>query len=198
VSVIAVDLALLRGPVDLNLLVAVPVLQAGLLRVVSTRGTIRPFWVGFEAFGWAGVVAIRLGAGRLWYPFVEERIIDVIRVIEASRPGLGRPVGAFVLGDDTLVGLIPISSVAGLPVLLLALLGGRLVSRRGEWRGGRGGLSTNPAGRSMRTVRDSTDRGREGKPGVFRDTGFLRGRRHQPEPPQKPGLEEQTGFLLML
>ena len=61
VAILAVDLAALARtlPVIPNpgLVIMVVILQVGLFRMVSRSGSKRAFWIGFEAFGWAYVLA---------------------------------------------------------------------------------------------------------------------------------------------
>jgi hypothetical protein len=139
VAFIAVDLFILRrDAIDLSLLVAVPVLEIGLLRVISSRGIVRPYRLGFVVLGWAGVVAFWLGVGSLWYPYIEEQIILALQAIEIRHPDVVRSIATVLWLEntpfkDTLPGLVPFSLVAGLPIFVLALIGGRLAA----WRAGR-------------------------------------------------------------
>ncbi len=144
IAIIAIDLAYLQqGVFHLYLLIAVPVLQTGLFWVVSSRGVIRPFWVGFEMFGWAGVIAFRLGVGTLWYRFYDGRINDVLNAIAHRRPDVARAVVTVLFCEgtpiqDTIPGLLPESLIAGMPILFLALIGGLIaacpVIQRGRLR----------------------------------------------------------------
>ncbi len=126
IAIIAIDLAYLQnGLIHLYLLSAAPVLQVALFRVVSSRGVIRPFWVGFETFGWAGVIALRLGAWPSWYRFYDERINDVLYAIAHRRPDVARAVVTVLFCEgtpfqDTIPGLLPESLIAGMPILFLA------------------------------------------------------------------------------
>src|SRR5215217_8023954 len=96
VALIAADLAYIRGSINVNLLVAVPVLQFCLFRVVSSCGSIRPFWVGFEASGWAWVIILLSGVGPLWFRFLDGRLNHVIDSIAGRHPGAGRAVAMVV------------------------------------------------------------------------------------------------------
>src|SRR5947209_3314086 len=66
VAVLAVDCALLStfstgSTFYPEMLLFVPVLQVGLFRMVPRQGRVKPYWVGFELFGWAAVLAWYLG-----------------------------------------------------------------------------------------------------------------------------------------
>lgn len=133
IAIIALDLAYIRGAIDVNLLIAVPALQVGLFRVVSSRGVIRPFWVGFEIFGWVGVIAFRLGGGPLWYRIYDERINDLLNVIAHRRPDVARAIVTVLFCEgtpiqDTIPGLLPESVIAGMPILFLAVIGGLIAA----------------------------------------------------------------------
>jgi hypothetical protein len=129
VAIIALDLGYLQGGININLLVAVPVLQLRIFHLVSPRGTIRPFWVGFEILGWAGVIVFLLGAGELWFCFLDQQLNDAVTKIEHTRPGVAKAIATVLLCEgtpikDTLPGLLPESMIAGMPILILALFGG--------------------------------------------------------------------------
>ncbi|MBX6312043.1 MAG: hypothetical protein IRY99_03855 [Isosphaeraceae bacterium] len=118
IVLIALDCAALRltAPViyPAHCLMVV-VLEVGLFRLVSRRGAIRPFWVGFEVVGWAWVI----GGYRLY-----------------------RPLDIWIANNDYIMGwfdvlhdwgdfLLPLALLAlcvisGLPALVTALAGGLL------------------------------------------------------------------------
>ena len=133
VAIIAVDLGYLQRGININLLVAVPVLQVGLFWVVSSRGTIRPFWVGFEILGWAGVIVFLLGMGELWLCFLDRQLNDFVTRIERTHPSVARVVATVLLCEgtpikDTLPGLLPEALFAGMPILIVALIGGAIAA----------------------------------------------------------------------
>jgi hypothetical protein len=128
VAIIAIDLAYLQGRIDINFLVAVPVLQVGLFRVVSSRGALSRFWLGFELFGWIGVIVFQLGVGPLWLRFLDQQLNDSVAMIAQRRPDIASAVATVVLYEgtpikDTLPGVLPESLIAGIPILTLALIG---------------------------------------------------------------------------
>jgi hypothetical protein len=128
VAIIAIDLAYLEGRIDINFLVAVPVLQVGLFRVVSSRGAFSPFWSGFELFGWIGVIVFWLGVGPIWLRFLDQQLNDSITMIAQRRPDIASAVAMVVFCEgtpikDTLPGVLPESWIAGMPILTLALIG---------------------------------------------------------------------------
>jgi hypothetical protein len=51
---------------NLGLGVMIVVLEFGLFRLASRRGTARAFWLGFEVAGWAYVIACMVFAGTAW------------------------------------------------------------------------------------------------------------------------------------
>jgi hypothetical protein len=59
VAVLAVDCALRSSGCTFypEIVLFVPVLQIGLFRVVTRQGRLRRYWVRFELFGWAAVLA---------------------------------------------------------------------------------------------------------------------------------------------
>lgn len=141
VALIAVDLAYLQG--NVNFLVAVPVLQVGLFSAVSSRGVIRPFWMGFEMGGWAGVIVYLLGVGPLWFRFLDQQLNDAVTRIERSHPDVAGVLATVLLCEgtpiqDTTPGLLPEALLAGMPILLLAIIGGLIatcpVFQRGRLR----------------------------------------------------------------
>jgi hypothetical protein len=133
VALIAVDLAYLQGSININLLVAVPVLQVRLFSVVSSRGVIRPFWMGFELFGWAGVVVLMLGVGPLWFGFLDQQLNDAVTRIALSRPDVACVLATVLFCEgtpikDTIPGLLPEALIAGMPILLSAIIGGLIAA----------------------------------------------------------------------
>lgn len=133
VALVAADLAYIRGPINVTFLIAVPVLQICLFKVVSSCGSIRTFWIGFEAFGWAGVIVLLSGVGPLWFGFLDGWLNDGIGSITESHPGAGRALAMVILCEgtpikDTLPGLLPGSLIAGMPILILAAMGGLLTA----------------------------------------------------------------------
>ena len=133
VAIIAVDIACLRRGVDVNLAVAIPLLQIGVFRLVSSTGRIRPFWVGFEMAGWAGVIPFLLGLGQPWFSFLDEQLNNAVSRIEQTSPGVAKAAAMALICEgtpikDTLPGLLPESLVAGMPIILLALIGGLLAA----------------------------------------------------------------------
>jgi len=83
-----------------------------------------------QAFGWAGVIILS-GVGPLWFRFADGRLNDAIGSIAESHPGAGRAITMVLLCDstptkDALSGLLAKSLIAGMPILILAMIGGLL------------------------------------------------------------------------
>ena len=94
----------------------------------------------FEAFGWAWVMVLHSGVGPLWFRFLDGRLNDAIGSIAERYPGVGRAVAMVVFREgtpiqDTLPGLLPESLIAGMPILILALIGGLLAVSLAKRRG---------------------------------------------------------------
>jgi hypothetical protein len=139
VLIIALDCAALRAafPVlDVAFLVVVPVLEVGLFRMISRRGRVHPFWVGFEASGWAAVLAY---ATILRWPITrafDVLLVAAIRFCTPRVPGVAHGLDYLFRGDGILLGLLPLATLLGLPMLLPALIGGRLADRMTRRRSG--------------------------------------------------------------
>jgi hypothetical protein len=68
-SPLMVDALRASLPIDfpnLGLGVMILVLEVGLIRLVSSRGGGRAFWLGFEIAGWAYVIVCMVFAGAAW------------------------------------------------------------------------------------------------------------------------------------
>ena len=132
VVLVAADLAYIRGPINVNFLIAAPVLQVCLFKVVSSCGSIHTFWIGFGVFGWAGVIVLLSGIGPLWFGFLDRWLNDGIGSIIESHPGAGRALAMVILKEAHLsdwrhaLGLLPESLIAGMPILIFASMGGLL------------------------------------------------------------------------
>lgn len=131
VALVACDCAMLgTGHIDPALLVTIPVLQVGLFRVLPRRGAVRPFWAGFEGFGWAAVVLYYAVLRRPMFLAFDRGLFGVARLLAPRWPGLVRWLDWLLVGDGLLFGVWAWGAVLGFPLLVAAYLGGLLARRR--------------------------------------------------------------------
>jgi hypothetical protein len=116
VAVVAVDCAMIApGYFDSGLIAVVPILQVGLFRMVRSRGGLRLFWVGFEAFGWSGTLAYYVLRRPIW-GYLSEVHPYVLSLLPA------RHHGSYFNGYVFIVEILLIC----IPLVMLALIGGCL------------------------------------------------------------------------
>jgi hypothetical protein len=89
VAVIAMDLAALAATLpripNPGLALMVVILEVGLFRVADRRGADRAFWIGFESFGWAYVLA-HLAFERAAWAYTRSFFEGVVIRAKISRP----------------------------------------------------------------------------------------------------------------
>jgi hypothetical protein len=140
VAVLAVDCALLSTchifyP---EMLLFVPGLQIGLFRMVPGRGRVKPYWVGFELFGWTGVLAWYFGLSGPMGRCFDYSLSHLVGFLAAHYPGLFHLLKPLFNGDGLLmeaIGILLWGAIVSSPLLLIACLGGRLtLIRATQWK----------------------------------------------------------------
>jgi hypothetical protein len=131
VAAVALNCAMLRsGLIDPGLLLMVPLLEVGLFRMISSRGKIRPYWVGFEVVGGAATLAYYAGLRDSMGIGLMRGLTHLTNWLQPTHPGFARGLFSLFMGDNLVIGMWLEALILGLPMLLLALLGGRLARRR--------------------------------------------------------------------
>jgi hypothetical protein len=138
VAVLAVDCALLATfsagrTFYPEMLLFVPVLQIGLFRLVPTQGRVRHYWVGFELFGWAAVLAWYLGLSWPMGRCFDYCLSHLVSYLAKHHTGLFHLLRPLFEADDLLMGVIAIflwGAVVSSPLVVIACLGGRLAAIR--------------------------------------------------------------------
>jgi hypothetical protein len=138
VAVLAVDCALLSTfstgrTFYPEMLLFVPVLQIGLFRMVPRKGRVNPYWVGFELFGWAAVLAWYLGLSEPMGWCFQYGLTHLMTYLARHHTGLFHLLRPLVEADDLLMGVIASflwGAVVSSPLVMVACLGGRLAAFR--------------------------------------------------------------------
>jgi hypothetical protein len=138
VAVLAVDCAFLSTfsagrTFYPEMLLFVPVLQIGLFRMVPRQGRLKPYWVGFELFGWAAVLAWYLGLSWPMGRCFDYCVSHLVSYLAKHHTGLFHLLRPLFEADDLLMGVIAIflwGAVVSSPLVMIACLGGRLAAIR--------------------------------------------------------------------
>jgi hypothetical protein len=133
VAVLAIDCALLSTGRAFypEILLFVPILQIALFRMVPRQGRLRPYWVGFELFGWAAVLAWYLGLSRLMGRCFDYSLSHLMGYLSRHHPGLFDLLRPLFNGDGLLWGAIAIllwGAIVSSPLVMIACLGGQLAA----------------------------------------------------------------------
>jgi hypothetical protein len=94
---------------------------------------VNPYWVGFELFGWAAVLAWYLGLSEPMGWFFQYCLTHLMAYLAKHHTGLFHLLRPLLEADDLLMGVIAIflwGAVVSSPLVMVACLGGRLTAVR--------------------------------------------------------------------